>query len=107
MLFVRMPLEWIRRIRTVHRSSQVWTVALVIRHWYAVTRSPSFWLSTTAFFPPLELSRYAVRRALVRLEQLGLIHVRRRRGKMPVVTVLDEAPSRSPTALCSTERGEG
>jgi DNA-binding transcriptional ArsR family regulator len=41
----------------------------------------------TTFFPLVGMSRYAVRRALARLEEAGMITVTRKLGTMPTVTI--------------------
>jgi hypothetical protein len=87
-LISTIPMEWLTRLRTLRRAANVWTTAMIILHWYTHTGRSSFFLSSAEFFPPLEMSRYAIRRALKRLEGLGLIRVQRARGLMARVTVV-------------------
>jgi len=98
-LVVRIPLWWIDQLRRQRRVPQsLWITALVLLHWQSQTQRSSFWVSSTDWFPRCEMSRYAIRRALNRLRDLGLIRVFRRRGWMPWVTIL---PRRSEHRLTS------
>lgn len=90
-LHVTVPLHWLSRLQTLRRPGQVWVTALVVLHWHTQTNQPSFWLSSAEFFPMCEMSRHAIRRALKRLEGLGLIRVDRACGAIPRVTVLAAA----------------
>jgi hypothetical protein len=86
------PLWWIERLRVQRRvSHHLWVAALVILHWQTQTGGSTwFWIGSADFFPQCEMSRYAIRRALNRLQALGLIQIFRQRGKMPMVRILAE-----------------
>lgn len=82
-----MPFWWMERLRQGRYRSSVWVTALVVWFWHQQTQRSSFWVSSAEIFPACEMSRYAIRRALNRLQALGLIRVYRRRGWMPWVTI--------------------
>lgn len=91
------PLWWIDRLRGQRRVPQhLWVTALVVLYWQTQTRRSSFWVSSTDLFPTCGMSRYAIRRALNRLRDLGLIRILRCRGWMPWVTIVT-APPADPT----------
>ena len=84
-----MPVPWLTVLRQMRRPHNVWTAALVVRHWATQTNGRVVWVGASDAFAVVGMSRHAVSRALDRLEQGGLVRVDRARGRMPKVTVLD------------------
>jgi hypothetical protein len=84
------PWWWMDRLRRGRYRSSVWVTALVVWYWHTQRQRLSFWMSSTDIFPQCEMSRYAIRRALNQLRDAVLIHVFRRHGWMPWVTVVAE-----------------
>jgi DNA-binding transcriptional ArsR family regulator len=82
------PMEWFRRACLLPGKALV--VALVAWYRSKVERSPTVILTQTGL-SELGVSRQAKYRALRRLEEAGLVTVRRRGHKSPEVTVIAPA----------------
>jgi len=82
------PLNWISK--AIQLSGSVWPVSTAIWYLVGLTHSPTVKL-TQATLNLFGISRYSKYRALDELETAGLICVISKRGKNPLITVLDVA----------------
>lgn len=82
------PLNWVSK--AVQLSGSAWPVGTAIWYLVGLTQSPTVKL-TQATLNLFGISRYSKYRALDELETAGLICVISKRGKNPLITVLDVA----------------
>jgi hypothetical protein len=91
--YVRFPWEWAERMKAVNRGCTYrLALLLVYEHWRTGGRSI---MLSTAGLEQEGLSRRSKWRALLELEQLGLVRVERRPRKSPRITLrgLSQGPS--------------
>jgi hypothetical protein len=80
--FVRVPWEWVERLRPARRVS-TYQLALLLAYEYWRQGGRPIVLSNVA----AEMPRRSKWRALVELESMGLIRIERRSRKAPLVTL--------------------
>jgi hypothetical protein len=85
--FVKVPLEWVDRLKSAHASGTTWIVATHLLHQSFKDRRPVIRLANGAL--ALDgISRNGKWVALRVLEELGLANIERRPRKSPIVTLL-------------------
>jgi hypothetical protein len=92
--FLAGPIPWPWIEAAMRLQGRVWHVATIIWHLASLNKRNrvrmEYKLARAA-----GMDRHTVRRALEKLEQAELVHVDRRRGRSPVVTILDLATTNS------------
>lgn len=86
-LFLKGPVPWAWLVRAARAPGRAFQVGIVLWLQRGMRRSDRVTLPT-ARLTELGLDRYAVARALARLEMAGLVTISRRRGRKAVVTIL-------------------
>jgi hypothetical protein len=85
--FVKVPLEWVDRLKSARASGTTWVVATHLLHQSFKNRRPVVRLANGAL--ALDgISRSQKRVSLGVLEELGLATIERRPRKSPIVTLL-------------------
>src|SRR5262245_9485113 len=89
-LFVQLPWEWAERLMMTERAA-TWKVAVLIlhRHWWrSMDGGGPVKLSNALALVTAGIGQDAKWRALRELEEMGLVEIRRQRGRAPLVTPL-------------------
>jgi hypothetical protein len=86
--FIRGPIPWVWLCKANQLRGSALGVALALWYLAGLTSSKTMAL-TNGPLRDLGIDRYAKRRGLAALESAGLVAVERRRGRNPVVTLLD------------------
>ncbi len=95
-MFVKGPLPWYWLVAAARLPGQCLDVGLVLFLLHGLKRGNELVLGRR-FLLEMGISRYASYRALGRLEEAGLVSVRRQRGRSPRVTlILDRGAEGSP-----------
>ena len=88
----QVPLDWV--LVAVTAKGLALAVGMWVWHLSGCRKSRSVTVNMSKL--PPQLPRRSAERGLARLEAVGLVRVERRRGRTPVVTLLD-APVREPS----------
>jgi len=86
--FVQVSLKWVARVKRTTRSQRAVVVGLLL-HYLSWRAGGSAFECPNAIFECHGVNRKVKRLALIELETVGLIAVKRRGRRAPIVTLLD------------------